>query len=154
MRPPYETFTKPTCKGSIALGNGCGRCEKCEWERRQITQALASNPPHTSGGHIPTGAAGGPSGPPPHVGSGVRPPTQDNIGLQDLVMRKFAESDRRVNGILKAMLWGEAKARLRMVATLSDQQPATPEGVVRCEAISSRVEAFISDFEHQGMDEP
>lgn len=26
-------FTKPTCRGSYALGTACGNCERCEWER-------------------------------------------------------------------------------------------------------------------------
>lgn len=42
MRPPYETFTKPTCKGSIALRTACGHCEKCEWERKQRDKPQAA----------------------------------------------------------------------------------------------------------------
>ena len=42
MKPPYETFKKPTCRGCYALGTACGKCEKCEWERKQI--GLAQNP--------------------------------------------------------------------------------------------------------------
>lgn len=34
-RPPFETFTKPICKGSLALGSGCGNCEACTWEAAQ-----------------------------------------------------------------------------------------------------------------------
>lgn len=34
-RPPFETFTKPICKGSLALGTGCGNCESCTWEAAQ-----------------------------------------------------------------------------------------------------------------------
>lgn len=34
-RPPYETFVGATCRGSIALGNNCGTCEKCEWEKNR-----------------------------------------------------------------------------------------------------------------------
>lgn len=37
--PPFETFTNPWCKGSLALGSACGTCEKCEWEREQIRRA-------------------------------------------------------------------------------------------------------------------
>lgn len=33
--PPYETFTRSVCKGSIAIGTGCGKCEKCQWEIAQ-----------------------------------------------------------------------------------------------------------------------
>lgn len=33
LRPPFETFTGPTCKGCYALGTACGTCEKCKWER-------------------------------------------------------------------------------------------------------------------------
>lgn len=25
-------YTKPVCRGSIALGNACGHCERCTWE--------------------------------------------------------------------------------------------------------------------------
>lgn len=28
-------FSKPVCKGSMNLGNGCGNCEKCKLELRQ-----------------------------------------------------------------------------------------------------------------------
>ena len=33
MKPPFEKFKYPTCRGCIALGSACGVCEKCEWER-------------------------------------------------------------------------------------------------------------------------
>jgi hypothetical protein len=35
MRPPFETFKNPTCRGSYVLGTACGHCEKCAWERSQ-----------------------------------------------------------------------------------------------------------------------
>ena len=47
MRPPYETFKRPTCKGSYALGTACGTCEACVWERTAREQSetpLASIP--------------------------------------------------------------------------------------------------------------
>lgn len=40
VRPPYETFKGPVCRGSYALGNQCGRCEKCEWEASKIADAM------------------------------------------------------------------------------------------------------------------
>ena len=42
-RPPYETFTKPTCRGSYALGTACGKCEKCEWENTHRLDKAAKN---------------------------------------------------------------------------------------------------------------
>lgn len=44
QRPPFETFTNPTCRGSFALGNACGRCERCEWERAQMFAASEPTP--------------------------------------------------------------------------------------------------------------
>lgn len=35
-RPPFETFTKPTCRGSYAFNSACGHCERCAWEREQM----------------------------------------------------------------------------------------------------------------------
>lgn len=35
-RPPYETFKRPTCRGSYRLGTACGHCEKCAWEQREM----------------------------------------------------------------------------------------------------------------------
>lgn len=35
LRPPFETFTGPTCRGCLSLGNACGFCEKCVWEKKQ-----------------------------------------------------------------------------------------------------------------------
>ena len=34
-RPPFEAFTDPLYKMCLAFGNGCGHCEKCEWEKKQ-----------------------------------------------------------------------------------------------------------------------
>jgi hypothetical protein len=45
MRPPFETFKFPTCRGSIALGNACNNCEKCEWERHQGVLRIESGSP-------------------------------------------------------------------------------------------------------------
>lgn len=36
LRPPYETFVHPTCKGCYAFGTACGSCEKCAWERQHM----------------------------------------------------------------------------------------------------------------------
>ena len=47
MRPPFETFTKPTCRGCYALRTACQKCEKCEWELKQLMgkeDAPAVNP--------------------------------------------------------------------------------------------------------------
>lgn len=43
QRPPYETFTGPTCRGCKALGNNCGHCEKCKWEDAQQMAIIATN---------------------------------------------------------------------------------------------------------------
>lgn len=40
MRPPFETFKKPICRGCYALGNACQKCEKCKWEYAQITGSM------------------------------------------------------------------------------------------------------------------
>lgn len=44
MRPPFETFTKPTCRGSYVLGTACGHCEKCEWERAHLNDPRPREP--------------------------------------------------------------------------------------------------------------
>ena len=36
---PYE---KPVCRGSLGLGTGCGRCERCSEERRRIQAAQSA----------------------------------------------------------------------------------------------------------------
>lgn len=33
---PWDTFTRPTCKGCFMLNTACGHCERCEWERKQL----------------------------------------------------------------------------------------------------------------------
>ena len=49
MKPPFETFKKPTCRGSMALGTACGKCEKCKWEKEQIV----GHKTLTDGSHVP-----------------------------------------------------------------------------------------------------
>lgn len=52
MKPPYETFKGPTCRGSLVLGNGCGHCEKCAWERRHNSFAAPRPTPYQSAEQI------------------------------------------------------------------------------------------------------
>lgn len=43
LRPPYETFQRATCRGSIILNSACGLCERCAWERAALDQALKAD---------------------------------------------------------------------------------------------------------------
>lgn len=41
-RPPFEKFKDAICRGTYALGNHCGNCEKCSWEREHYYFAKLS----------------------------------------------------------------------------------------------------------------
>lgn len=45
MRPPFETFKRPTCKGSFVLASACGNCERCDWERDNTPGMVSPLPP-------------------------------------------------------------------------------------------------------------
>src|SRR5688500_10741482 len=53
MRPPFETFKYPTCRGSYALGSACGHCEKCTWERHEKYHRFDEEPPPRSNPETP-----------------------------------------------------------------------------------------------------
>lgn len=40
-RPPFETFKRPICRGSIMFGSACGHCERCTWEKNQKDSVAA-----------------------------------------------------------------------------------------------------------------
>ena len=39
-----KQYTGTICRGSIALGTGCGRCEKCRDEIKRMRQQITTNP--------------------------------------------------------------------------------------------------------------
>ena len=39
-----KQYTGTICRGSIALGSGCGRCEKCRDEIKRMRQKITTNP--------------------------------------------------------------------------------------------------------------
>lgn len=83
-RPPFETFTGPTCRGSYALGTACGHCEKCAWER-----SLASDPTM-------------PESPTPDIGAEI---VRDLLGFRD---ESLKSRDAEPIGRIRSYYDGEA----------------------------------------------
>lgn len=44
MRPPFESFKNPICKGSVVLNTACGNCERCAWEEQELARLRAELP--------------------------------------------------------------------------------------------------------------
>lgn len=58
-----------------------------------------------------------------------------------------------VIGLAKAILWEEAKGKLRALAIASGQHPSNKKRSPDCEKVQQQVETFILHFENLGYHE-